>query len=51
MPKMNYSKSKAKKAFGAIRGKLMRLHADGYISAKTYISLDENMKRHQNKCR
>ena len=48
MAKRNYTKSKALKACFAIRTKLLKLHSDGYITAKTYVPLEEKLARIRN---
>ena len=48
MAKKNYTKAKAVKACFAIRTKLLKLHEDGYITAKTYVPLEEKMARIRN---
>ena len=45
VPKRNYTKAQAVKACFAIRTKLLKLHEDGYITAKTYVPIEEKMAR------
>ena len=45
MAKKNYTNAGARRAVKAICAKLLKLHQDGHISSKQYISLDDSMKR------
>jgi len=48
VPKKNYTKGKALKACVAIRTKLLKLHEDGWITAKTYVPMEEKLQRIRN---
>jgi hypothetical protein len=49
MTRKNYTNAGARRAVKSIVGKLNRLHQDGKISAKQYISLSETMSRLHNR--
>ena len=49
MAKKNYTQAGARRSVKAICSKLLKLHQDGYMSAKQYVSLDETMKRLYNR--
>lgn len=41
----NYTNAGARRAIKSIQGKLLRLHQDGHVASKQYISLSETMTR------
>ena len=49
MERKNYTQAGARRALKSINGKLNRLHQDGYLGAKQYISLSESMTRIHNR--
>lgn len=49
MAKKNYTQAGARRALKAVCAKLLKLHQDGYMSGKQYVSLDENFKRMYNR--
>lgn len=49
MAKKNYTQAGARRACKAINSKLARMHQDGYISAKQFVSLSDTFTRLHNK--
>lgn len=49
MAKKNYTNAGSRRAVKSIMGKLLRLHQDGHISSKQYITLSDTMNRLHNK--
>jgi len=45
----NYTNAGARRACKSIMGKLLRLHQDGHIGSKQYISLSETITRLHNR--
>ncbi len=51
MARKNYTKAGSRRAIDAIQAKLLKLHQDGYVASKQYISLSETFARLKAKCR
>lgn len=51
MAKKNYTKAGAKRAIKAIQSKLLKLHQDGHVGAKQFISFSESFDRLYNRCK
>jgi len=47
MPKKNYTRAGARRACGDIARKVARMHQDGYISAKQFVSITDTFDRLQ----
>ena len=49
MAKKNYTQAGARRSVKAIMSKLLKLHQDGHMSAKQYVSLNDTMVRLHNR--